>query len=203
MVLKTMGGISEPHLQDLLNKTFGSPKSPKSKSFAKIIKIILCQQKKEPCWAEGKQAQQSSQARNTWFWGINLSLWTYHIRIGAQPKYVQQLCPTCGGHYEWVGISACGDCGNISISYNSCRNRHCPKCQGQKRDDWIRDREAELLPAPYFHHAWGVYQAIRIAYPAQEIRKNQTLRIFEQHMETQKTKSTSGKTWHTKQSDAT
>jgi hypothetical protein len=51
-----------------------------------------------------------------------------------------------GGH-----IDACDGCGNISISYNSCRNRHCPKCQGEKREEWIAAREAELLPCPYFH----------------------------------------------------
>jgi hypothetical protein len=51
-----------------------------------------------------------------------------------------------GGH-----IDACDSCGNISISYNSCRNRHCPKCQGEKQEEWIQAREAELLPVPYFH----------------------------------------------------
>lgn len=51
-----------------------------------------------------------------------------------------------GGH-----IDACDGCGNVSISYNSCRNRHCPKCQGDKREDWIAAREVELLPVPYFH----------------------------------------------------
>lgn len=51
-----------------------------------------------------------------------------------------------GGH-----IDACDSCGNISISYNSCRNRHCPKCQGHKREEWIQAREQELLPVPYFH----------------------------------------------------
>ena len=51
-----------------------------------------------------------------------------------------------GGH-----IDACDECGNISISYNSCRNRHCPKCQGRKREKWIENRENELLPVPYFH----------------------------------------------------
>ena len=51
-----------------------------------------------------------------------------------------------GGH-----IDACDSCGNISISYNSCRNRHCPKCQGHKREEWIQAREADLLPVPYFH----------------------------------------------------
>ena len=52
-----------------------------------------------------------------------------------------------GGH-----IDACDECGNISISYNSCRNRHCPKCQGRNREDWIQTRETELLPVPYFTH---------------------------------------------------
>lgn len=51
-----------------------------------------------------------------------------------------------GGH-----VDACDRCGNTSISYNSCRNRHCPKCQGHKREEWIQAREQDLLPVPYFH----------------------------------------------------
>jgi len=51
-----------------------------------------------------------------------------------------------GGH-----IDACTECGAIRISYNSCRNRHCPKCQGRKREEWIQARRSELLPVPYFH----------------------------------------------------
>ena len=51
-----------------------------------------------------------------------------------------------GGH-----VDACTNCGTIRISYNSCRNRHCPKCQGKEREQWIRKREEELLPVPYFH----------------------------------------------------
>jgi hypothetical protein len=51
-----------------------------------------------------------------------------------------------GGH-----VDACSDCGQVRVSYNSCRNRHCPKCQGRKREEWIQAREAELLPVPYFH----------------------------------------------------
>ncbi len=51
-----------------------------------------------------------------------------------------------GGH-----VDACSSCGNITISYNSCRNRHCPKCQGNKRQQWIEARESELLPVKYFH----------------------------------------------------
>lgn len=51
-----------------------------------------------------------------------------------------------GGH-----VDACTDCGAVRISYNSCRNRHCPKCQGKNREKWLEAREAELLPVPYFH----------------------------------------------------
>lgn len=45
----------------------------------------------------------------------------------------------------------CTSCGHLRISYNSCRNRHCPKCQGKQREAWIQAREVELLPVPYFH----------------------------------------------------
>jgi len=51
-----------------------------------------------------------------------------------------------GGHVE-----RCDDCGITRIAYNSCRNRHCPKCQGLARLQWLADRQAELLPVPYFH----------------------------------------------------
>lgn len=48
-------------------------------------------------------------------------------------------------------VDGCTSCGHIRISYNSCRNRHCPKCQSNEREQWIKAREAELLPVPYFH----------------------------------------------------
>ena len=51
-----------------------------------------------------------------------------------------------GGH-----IDVCTDCGTLHISYNSCRNRHCPTCQGHKKQQWIEARSSELLPVPYFH----------------------------------------------------
>jgi Putative transposase/Transposase zinc-binding domain len=51
-----------------------------------------------------------------------------------------------GGH-----VDLCTACAHIRISYNSCRNRHCPKCQQIQRERWIQAREAELLPVPYFH----------------------------------------------------
>jgi hypothetical protein len=51
-----------------------------------------------------------------------------------------------GGHVE-----RCEDCGHSRIAYNSCRNRHCPKCQGATAQDWLAAREADLLPVGYFH----------------------------------------------------
>ena len=42
-------------------------------------------------------------------------------------------------------------CAHTVIAYNSCRNRHCPKCQGAAAREWLAEREAELLPVPYFH----------------------------------------------------
>jgi Putative transposase/Transposase zinc-binding domain len=45
----------------------------------------------------------------------------------------------------------CASCGHVRISYNSCRNRHCPKCQGTQREQWIQARQEDLLPVPYFH----------------------------------------------------
>jgi hypothetical protein len=59
-----------------------------------------------------------------------------------------EACRTAalGGHVE-----RCAACGLIRIAYNSCRNRHCPKCQGSARAAWLAERQAELLPVPYFH----------------------------------------------------
>jgi hypothetical protein len=51
-----------------------------------------------------------------------------------------------GGHVE-----ACADCGHQRIAYNSCRSRHCPKCQGAAARTWLAEREADLLPVGYFH----------------------------------------------------
>src|ERR1700720_2869949 len=51
-----------------------------------------------------------------------------------------------GGH-----VARCEDCAHSQISYNSCRNRHCPKCQGAAAKEWLAAREADLLPVPYYH----------------------------------------------------
>ena len=60
-----------------------------------------------------------------------------------------------GGHLE-----ACEDCGHRRIAYNSCRNRHCPKCQGAAARTWLAAREADLLPVGYFHVVFTVPAAI-------------------------------------------
>ena len=55
-------------------------------------------------------------------------------------------CAQLGGH-----VLRCDDCGEINIAYNSCRNRHCPKCQGSAAKRWLDNRRAELLPVEYYH----------------------------------------------------
>jgi len=63
-----------------------------------------------------------------------------------------------GGHVEYV--EQCDTCGHRIISYNSCRNRHCPKCQAMARAEWLAEREGELLPVPYFHIVFTLPQQI-------------------------------------------
>ena len=67
-----------------------------------------------------------------------------------------------GGHVARCENSACG---HTTIAYNSCRNRHCPKCQGAAARDWLADRKAELLPVGYFHVVFTLPASIaNIAY---------------------------------------
>ena len=73
-----------------------------------------------------------------------------------------EVCRTAalGGHVE-----ACSQCDFTRISYNSCRNRHCPKCQNTERVRWVESRQAELLPVEYFHVVFTVPEAVaRIAF---------------------------------------
>ena len=67
-----------------------------------------------------------------------------------------------GGHVARCENAACG---HTEIAYNSCRNRHCPKCQGAAARRWLADREAELLPVPYFHLVYTLPSELRdVAY---------------------------------------
>src|SRR6202171_5043181 len=72
-----------------------------------------------------------------------------HVSLG-QLKVMSAIenCRTAalGGH-----VARCEKCAHSQISYNSCRNRHCPKCQGAAAKDWLSAREADLPPVPYFH----------------------------------------------------
>ncbi|MFQ5567949.1 MAG: IS91 family transposase [Paracoccaceae bacterium] len=72
-----------------------------------------------------------------------------HLSLG-QLKVMSAIenCRTAvlGGH-----VARCQDCTHTMIAYNSCRNRHCPKCQGAAAKDWLAARQAELLPVPYYH----------------------------------------------------
>jgi len=71
------------------------------------------------------------------------SLPRQHLRV----MRAVEVCRTAvlGGHKEEY------DCGHSTISYNSCRNRHCPKCQILRKEKWIEDRGQDLLPVEYFH----------------------------------------------------
>ena len=87
-----------------------------------------------------------------------------HLSLG-QLKVMSAIerCRTAalGGH-----VAACQDCGHRHVAYNSCRNRHCPKCQGAAARDWLAARQAELLPAPYYHVVFTLPAPIAdIAYP--------------------------------------
>jgi Putative transposase/Transposase zinc-binding domain len=78
-----------------------------------------------------------------------------------------EVCRTAalGGHLE-----RCDQCGHERNAYNSCRDRHCPKCQGLARAQWIQDRQSELLQVPYFHVVFTVPEQIAaIAYQNKEV----------------------------------
>jgi hypothetical protein len=86
-----------------------------------------------------------------------------HVSLG-QLKVMSAIesCRTgaLGGH-----VLRCEDCSHMQIAYNSCRNRHCPKCQGAAAKEWLAEREAELLPVPYYHVVFTLpAQIAEIAY---------------------------------------
>ena len=81
-----------------------------------------------------------------------------HLSLGQLKAMAAiEACRTAelGGH-----VARCEDCGHAVISYNSCGNRHCPKCQGAAARQWLAEREAELLPLPYYHVVFTLPSAI-------------------------------------------
>ena len=89
----------------------------------------------------------------------------YRQAYGAQMPLRQlramraiEVCRTAelGGHVE-----ACDACGMVRINYNSCRNRHCPKCQCLAKERWLEDRKRDVLPVPYFHVVFTLPEELR------------------------------------------
>jgi Transposase zinc-binding domain/Putative transposase len=81
-----------------------------------------------------------------------------HLSLGQLKAMAAiEACRTAelGGH-----VAACEDCGHTVIAYNSCGNRHCPKCQGAAARAWLEEREADLLPLPYYHVVFTLPSAI-------------------------------------------
>lgn len=69
-----------------------------------------------------------------------------------------EICRTAelGGH-----VDECDHCGRLRISYNSCRNRHCPKCQCLDKERWLEARKEDILPTHYFHVVFTLPEALR------------------------------------------
>lgn len=95
------------------------------------------------------------------------------VTLSRGPRRVMSAIEQCrtaalGGHVE-----QCDACSHQRIAYNSCRNRHCPKCQSLARAQWLSDRQAELLPVAYFHVVFTVPQEVAaIAYQNKEVVYN-------------------------------
>ena len=77
---------------------------------------------------------------------IDRSPWLSYQQLSVLRAIRRCRTAALGGH-----IDRCSQCGHQAISYNSCRNRYCPKCQAQARQRWLAAREQELLDVPYFH----------------------------------------------------
>ena len=104
-----------------------------------------------------------------------------HVSLG-QLKVMSAIdrCRTAelGGHVE-----QCVDCSHITIAYNSCRNRHCPKCQGAAARKWLEARQAELLPVAYYHVVFTLPAAIAdIAYHNKAVIYNLLFKASSQTM---------------------
>src|SRR5712692_8439784 len=87
-----------------------------------------------------------------------LALWEWVLSRPQRKAFDDiRACRTAalGGH-----VDQCDQCGHCAISYNSCRNRSCPKCQAAARAQWLAEREAELLPVEYFHVVFTLPQQI-------------------------------------------
>ncbi len=100
-----------------------------------------------------------SRSRNAY---LSLAISNCHQQLKVMSAIENCRTAALGGH-----VARCENekCGHTQIAYNSCRNRHCPKCQGAAAREWLAEREAELLPVPYFHVVFSLpAQIADIAY---------------------------------------
>jgi hypothetical protein len=97
-----------------------------------------------------------------------------HVSLG-QLKVMSAIerCRTAA-----LGVERCEACAHLRISCNSCRNRHCPKCQAAAAKEWLTDRRAELLPVPYFHVVFTLPGPVAdIAYQNQSVVYDLLLKV--------------------------
>jgi hypothetical protein len=91
-------------------------------------------------------------------------------RLSRQQLRVMRAIEVCRTATLGSHVEECSQCRHIRISYNSCRNRHCPKCQNRERAKWLESRQADLLPVEYFLVVFTLpEQAARIAFYNQEV----------------------------------
>jgi putative transposase/transposase-like zinc-binding protein len=76
---------------------------------------------------------------------------THAPELGRTERRVMAAIEACRTPMLGGRVEHCAECGLVRCAYNSCRNRHCPKCQSLARAEWLQARQAELLPVPYFH----------------------------------------------------
>ena len=81
--------------------------------------------------------------------------WFTWLHLKVLRAILRCRTPALGGH-----LDACSRCGHQAISYNSCRNRHCPRCQTQARERWVQARCRDLLPTPYAHVVFTLPHAL-------------------------------------------
>jgi Transposase zinc-binding domain/Putative transposase len=98
--------------------------------------------------------------------------------LSKQQNRVIDAISACRTAVLGTHVDECSQCGHIRISYNSCRNRHCPKCQSLARAEWLEARKAELLPVEYFHVVFTLPEQIaRVGFYNQETIYNILFRV--------------------------
>src|ERR1700733_10725945 len=84
--------------------------------------------------------------------------------LGYQQLNVLRAITSCRTASLGCHVDACSRCDHQAISYNSCRNRHCPKCQAQARHRWLARREQDLLSVTYFHVVFTLPHQLKVLY---------------------------------------